>query len=177
MSSSNRTPPRGCVMNVRLQWFVPVLVGLLTPAAPRAQSGASSSEITFTKDIAPILQRSCQRCHRPDGVAPMPLVTYEEVRPWAREIRVRTSMGPQAGVMPPWFVEKDIGIQKFKDDPSLTDEEIATIAKWANSGAPRGNPIDMPPPLHFDESDKWTIGEPDLVLISKEVTVPATGPD
>jgi hypothetical protein len=163
-------------MNVRL-WLVPVLVGLFTPAVPRAQSGASSDEITFTKDIAPILQRSCQRCHRPDGVAPMPLVTYEQVRPWAREIRVRTSMGPQAGVMPPWFVEKDIGIQKFKDDPSLSDEEIALIAKWVNSGAPRGNPIDMPPPLHFDESDKWTIGEPDLVLKSKEVTVLATGPD
>src|SRR5215467_197355 len=119
-------------MNVRgrfpLGWLVVILIALFVPASPRAQSSASVGDITFTKDIAPILQRSCQRCHRPDGVAPMPLVTYEEVRPWAREIRLRTSMGPQAGVMPPWFVEKDLGIQKFKDDPSLTDEEIALIA-------------------------------------------------
>src|SRR3989441_1386417 len=154
-----------------------ILISLLASSALRAQSGASSGEITFTKDIAPILQRSCQPCHRPAGVAPMPLVTYEEVRPWSREIKVRTSIGPQAGVMPPWFVEKDIGIQKFKHDPSLTDEEIAKIVKWANGGAPRGNPGDMPPPLSFDDSEKWTIGEPDLVLKSKEVTVPATGPD
>ena len=79
--------------------------------------------------------------------------------------------------MPPWFVEKNIGIQKFKDDPSLNDEEIAKIAKWADSGAPQGTPADMPAPLHFDSTDKWTIGEPELILRSKEVTVPAVGPD
>jgi hypothetical protein len=73
--------------------------------------------------------------------------------------------------------EKNIGIQKFKNDPSLTDEEIAKIVKRTNSGAPRGNPADLPPPLSFDDSDKWTIGEPDLVLKSKEMTVPASGPD
>ena len=79
--------------------------------------------------------------------------------------------------MPPWFVEKNIGIQRFKDDPSLSEEEIAKIAKWADSGAPRGNPADMPPPLDFANADKWTIGEPDLVLRSPEVIVPAVGPD
>src|SRR5256885_15099524 len=114
-------------MKVRLRWLVPVLVGLFVPVAPRGQSVGSSGEITFTKDIVPILQRSCQPCHRPGGGAPMPLVTYEQVRPWAREMKMRTSLGPKAGVMPPWFVEKDIGIQKFKNDPSLSDEEIAKI--------------------------------------------------
>jgi hypothetical protein len=79
--------------------------------------------------------------------------------------------------MPPWFIEKNIGVQRFKDDPSLSDEEIAAIAKWADGGAPRGNPSDMPPPLHFDTTDKWTIGEPDLVLRSPDVMVAATGPD
>jgi hypothetical protein len=107
----------------------------------------------------------------------MSLVTYEDVRPWARAMKLRTSLGPHAGVMPPWFVEKDIGIQKFKNDPSLSDEEIEKIGKWVNAGAPRGNPADMPPSLNFDESEKWTIGEPDLVLKSKEVSVPAKGPD
>ena len=154
-----------------------VLIVFLTPSAVQAQSPAISGEITFTKDIAPILQRSCQRCHYPNGVAPMPLVTYEDVRPWARAIKLRTGLGPHAGVMPPWFVEKDIGIQKFKNDPSLSDDDIATIGKWVTAGAPPGNPADMPAPLNFDESEKWTIGEPDLVLKSKELTVPATGPD
>src|SRR5262245_30467067 len=95
---------------------------------PRAQSGTPPGEVTFSKDIAPILQRSCQQCHRADGVAPMSLVSYEEVRPWARAIKTRTGLGPKAGVMPPWFVEKDLGIQHFKSDPSLTVEEIAAIA-------------------------------------------------
>ena len=100
-----------------------------------AQAGAPA-DVTFTRDIAPILQRSCQNCHRPDGVAPMSLVTYEDVRPWARSIKQRTSIGPHRGVMPPWYVEKNVGIQKYKNDPSLSDAEIAKIAKWADSGAP-----------------------------------------
>src|SRR5215467_1296700 len=121
-------------MNVRGSWLVPSLIGLFMPAALPAQPATASADFTFTKDIAPILQRSCQQCHQPNGVAPMPLTTYEEVRPWARAIKLRTSLGPHAGVMPPWFVEKDIGIQKFKNDPSLTDEEIAKIGLWVNNG-------------------------------------------
>ena len=152
-----------------------VFVGV--PIQPSAQPGGSPGEVTFTKDIAPILQRSCQQCHRADGVAPMSLITYEDVRPWARSIKTKTGLRTQKGAMPPWFVEKNIGIQKFKNDLSLSDEEIARIARWVDSGAPRGNPADMPPPLHFDSTDKWTIGEPDLVLRSADVTVPAMGPD
>ena len=85
------------------------VVGLGVPLPAIAQSAAD--EITFTRDIAPILQRSCENCHRSDGVAPMPLTTYDEVRPWARAIKQRTGVGPRAGVMPPWYVEKNIGIQ------------------------------------------------------------------
>ena len=162
---------------LRIAALVPFVVALTGPAAPSAQSGGSSGEVTFTKDIAPILQRSCQQCHRPDGLGPMQLTTYEEVRPWARAMKMRTGLGPRMGVMPPWFVEKNIGIQKFKNDPSLSDEEVAKIAKWTDSGTPRGNPADMPPPRHFDSTDGWTIGEPDLVLRSAEVTVAAVGPD
>ncbi len=145
--------------------------------ATRAQAPAPRAEVTFAKDIAPILQRSCQECHHADGVAPMALVSYEDVRPWARSIKTRTALRSQRGAMPPFFVEKNIGIQKFKHDPSLSEEEIARIAQWADSGAPRGNLADMPKPLNFDTSDKWTIGEPDLVLKSKEITVPAVRPD
>src|SRR5215813_13674015 len=130
------------------------LVGLLSAlslvlTAPSTTSGAqapaaSAAAVTFTKDIAPILQKSCQQCHHANGVAPMSLVTYEEVRPWARAIKARITVGPHGGLMPPFFVEHDIGIQKFKDDPSLSDDEIARVVKWVNDGAPRGNPADMP---------------------------------
>jgi hypothetical protein len=156
-----------------------VMVGVLGTGlayAQQAQPGAAS-EITFSKDVAPILQRSCQNCHRPDGVAPMSLVTYEETRPWARAIKTRTGIGPKAGVMPPWYVEKNIGIQKFKNDPSLSDAEIAKIAKWADSGAPRGNPADMPPPREWSDRAKWAIGTPDLIVRTTDVVVKGTAPD
>src|SRR5712691_875122 len=88
--------------------------------APGMALGADAAA-AFTRDIAPILQRSCQNCHRPDGVAPMSLVTFDEVRPYARAIKQRTSIGPHRGVMPPWYIEKNVGIQKYKNDPSLSD--------------------------------------------------------
>jgi hypothetical protein len=158
---------------------IAVFAAFSVPLALQAQSAASSasSAVTFTKDVAPILQRACQNCHHPNSIGPMSLMTYEEVRPWARSIKARITIGPHAGVMPPWFVEKDIGIQKIKSDPSLSDEEIATVVKWVNNGAPQGNPADMPKALVFDDSGRWTIGEPDLIVKSKEITVPASGPD
>ncbi len=147
------------------------LVGV--PGAAQAQS----AEVTFAHDIAPILQRSCQNCHRPDGVAPMSLVTYEEVRPWARAIKTRTGIGPRAGVMPPWYVEREIGIQHFKDDPSLSPEEIDKVARWADAGAPLGNPADMPPPRVFADDRVWSIGTPDLIIRTEDLVVKAGAPD
>src|SRR5215467_12021812 len=112
--------------------------GSLVLVAGAQPPAAGAGDVTFTRDVAPVLQRSCQGCHRADGVAPMALTTYEEVRPWARAIKQRTAIGPHAGVMPPWYVEKNLGIQEFKDDPSLSDEEVALLGRWADSGAPRG---------------------------------------
>ena len=155
--------------------LVAAAVGLTT-SAPKAAS-AASDDVTFTRDIAPILQRSCQNCHRPDGVAPMALITYAEARPWAKTIKQRTGIGPRAGVMPPWYIEKNIGIQHYKDDPSLSEEEIAKIAKWADNGAPMGDPADMPPPMKFLDFDTWNIGAPDLIVQTKEVVVKANAPD
>src|SRR3989442_636356 len=151
--------------------------GLFTSVAVLGQLPRPSADVTFTRDIAPILQRSCQQCHHAGGVAPMSLMTYEEARPWARSIKARTALRSLRGAMPPWFVEKNIGIQKFKNDVSLNDDEVAMIARWVDGGAPQGNPADLPAPRQFDTSDKWTIGEVDLVLRSPEVTVPAVGPD
>ena len=157
--------------------YVMLAVGVLMPVAAGAQSTAAGHEVTFARDIAPILQRSCQECHRPASVAPMSLLTYEEVRPWARSIKARTALRNQRGAMPPWFIEKDIGIQQYKNDPSLTEEEIEKIGVWADNGAPLGNPADLPPPLQFAGEDEWTIGEPDLIIESPEIVVPAAAPD
>ena len=149
---------------------------VLAPAAANGQP-AAAGDVTFARDIAPILQRSCQQCHRPASVAPMSLLTYEDARPWARAIKARTALRNKRGAMPPWFIEKDIGIQHFKDDISLSEEEIAKIAMWADSGAPLGNRADLPPPLDFGNEDEWSIGEPDLIFESPEIVVPASAPD
>jgi hypothetical protein len=151
--------------------------GMVAPSALKAAPPVVPGEVTFTKDIAPILQRSCENCHRPDGVAPMSLVTYEETRPWARSIKQRTGIGPKAGVMPPWYAEKNIGIQHYKDDPSLTELEVATIAKWADTGAAKGNPADMPPARVYADSRAWNIGTPDLIVKTADIVVKANTPD
>ena len=155
--------------------FHGVLVGfsLLISSVTNAQS----SDVTFHEDIEPILQRSCQNCHRDGGVAPMPLVTYEQVAPFAGLIEYKTQLRDRAGAMPPWYVEKDIGIQQYKNDPSLSDDELAKISAWARTGAPKGDPANAPEPLVFDDSLKWTAGEPDLIVRTNDVTKLAGTPD
>ncbi len=138
---------------------------------------AQSSEVTFHKDIEPILQRSCQNCHRDGGAGPMPLVTYDQVAPFAGLIEYKTALRDRAGAMPPWYMEKNIGIQDFKNDPSLSDEELALISTWARSGTPKGDTVDAPQALVFDDSLKWKAGEPDLVVVMNEVTKLAGTPD
>ena len=128
--------------------------------SPVAAQGAD--EVPFTKDVVPILQRSCQQCHRPGTGAPMSLLTFEEVRPWARAIKDRVVTRQ----MPPWHIDRSIG--EYTADPSLSDEEIQAIATWVDSGAPRGNPADAPPPLDLASLNEWTYGEPDLVVQMKE---------
>ena len=124
---------------------VTVVPGAQAPTSPQSAAAGRPAEgnaITFTKDVAPILQRSCQNCHRPDSNAPMSLITYEDARPYARSIKAKTA----SRLMPPWHIERNIGIQKFKDDPSLTEQEIATIAAWVDQGAQKGDMAFMPPP-------------------------------
>ena len=138
-----------------------VLVPALLSVPLLAQSPAATrTQPTFTRDIVPILQRSCQDCHRPGSLAPMSLLTYEDVRPWARSIKARVS----AREMPPWFIDRNIGIRKFKNDISLSDAEIATVTSWVDAGSPRGNAADMPPARQFPELTAWQTGKPDLVV-------------
>jgi hypothetical protein len=136
-----------------------------------------AQDVTFHKDIEPILQRSCQTCHREGGVAPMPLVTYEQVAPFAGLIEYKVSLRDRAGAMPPWYVEKNVGIQEFKNDPSLSDDEIAAISTWARSGALRGDMADAPEPLVFNDTVKWKLGEPDLVVSTEDFFMEGGRPD
>ena len=145
---------------------------VLLPVVGTAQT-ASDKQVTFTKDVAPILQRSCVTCHRQGEMAPMALMTYEDARPWARAIKTRVT----SREMPPWNIDHTIGITQFKNDPSLSDAEIAMIAKWADAGAPRGNPSDLPPLRQFADANEWQIGKPDLIIKYPAYTVPASGPD
>lgn len=129
---------------------------------------------TFTRDVAPIFQKSCQSCHRPESIAPMSLLTYQDARPWAAAIKKRVA----AREMPPWFVDRNVGITRYKGDISLSDDEIATIVNWVDTGAPMGDPKDMPPPLKFPDPTAWQIGKPDLVVeMTKPIMVKAAAPD
>src|SRR5215467_14027895 len=117
---------------------------------------------TFTKDIAPIFQAKCESCHRPDNMAPMSLISYEDARPWAKSIASRVG----ARQMPPWHIDKTVGIQKFKNDRSLNDDQIETILAWVAAGAPKGDPKDMPPARVWKDETGWNLagkyGQPDL---------------
>src|SRR5689334_14321998 len=123
---------------------------------------------TFSKDVAPIFQDKCEACHRPDSIAPMSLTTYEETRPWARSIKSRV----EARQMPPWHIDKTVGIQEFKNDRSLSDEQIDTIVRWIDAGAPKGDAKDMPAPKQWPNEQGWNFAamfgqkEPDLIIRS-----------
>jgi hypothetical protein len=146
-------------------------VGLLTTTArPMA---ADEPIPTFTKDIAPIFYKSCVNCHRPGQIAPMSLLSYDTVRPWARAIKDRTTKRE----MPPWHVDETVGIPDYKDDPSLSDAEIRLIARWADGGAPMGNAADQPKAPTFASDDEWSIGTPDLVVSAPKYLVKANMAD
>jgi len=145
-----------------------------TSGLVQAQTKSAPDQPTFASDVAPILQRSCQNCHRPGNIAPMSLLTYQDVRPWARAIKQQIAQRN----MPPWYISRTVGVQKFKNDPSLSDQEIALISRWVDNGAPMGDDRDLPPPRKFDDNDRWHIGEPDVVVqLKKEVLVKAKAPD
>jgi len=149
------------------------MAALVLSVAPAFAAGAAPAAPTFTKDVAPILMRSCVGCHRPGQVAPMSLLTYDEARPWARSIKNRVSKRE----MPPWNLDPTVGIKEILDDPSLSESEIETVARWVDSGAPKGNDADMPPAPTFASVDTWSIGEPDFVIEAPEWIQPAQGAD
>jgi hypothetical protein len=160
------------------------LIVLLAQIATTATAGAEPSnvasheQVTFSKDVAPIFQAKCQECHQPNSIAPMSLITYKEARPWARSIKERVVMRQ----MPPWHIDRSVGVQKFKNDMSLTDEQVNTIARWVDGGAVEGDPKDLPPPKPLVTDNEWKgvrdgFGPPDLVIRSPEYTMAAEHQD
>ncbi len=164
------SPPR-CGLSA-----IVTLLLLMMAAVPGEAQDRGDGQVTFTEDVAPILYQKCASCHRPSSIAPMSLLTYELARPYALLIKEMVS----SRTMPPWFVDKTVGIQSFKDDRSLSDEEIATIVRWADSGAPQGDPAAMPPLPEFEDVIyDWTLEDemgrpPDHIIAMPEpFTIPA----
>src|SRR5260221_3932682 len=152
-------------------------VGAVAAVAPLLHVSAQAPkrpDVTFHKDVEPILQRACQECHRPGSIAPVSLIDFKDARPWARSIKNRVARRE----MPPWYIEKGVGVQHFKYDRGLSDGEISTISAWVDGGAVEGNPQDAPPVRVFTDDDQWTIGKPDLIVsLPQDVTIPKVGPD
>ena len=146
-----------------------ILSRILTLAgAGAALAGEAEGVPTFTKDIAPIFFDNCVSCHRPNHLAPMSLMTYEDSRPWARAVKMKV----ESREMPPWGAAA--GHQTYANDASLSTEEISTIAAWVDGGTPKGNDADLPATPQFTEG--WSIGEPDLIFTMVEpYVVPADG--
>ncbi|HLG15963.1 MAG TPA: cytochrome c [Blastocatellia bacterium] len=135
-----------------------------------ADSKHSKKEVTFSKDVAPILFKNCAECHRPGEAAPMSLLSFKDARPWARSIREKVATRE----MPPWHADPHYG--EFSNDRRLSQEQVDTVVAWVDGGAKEGDLKDLPPAPLFVEG--WTIGKPDMVLtMPEEFTLDATGPD
>jgi hypothetical protein len=146
------------------------VVAALAWAGGRTQAAPQSSESspTFTRDVAPILYTNCVSCHRPGEIAPMSLISYQDVRPWARAITRQIA----GGAMPPWHADAPLGT--FSNERKLSAAEKATLERWAAAGAPEGNPADLKPPPTF--ATGWSIGTPDVIFeMQEDYAVPARG--
>jgi hypothetical protein len=148
------------------------VLAVVATAAGLGSAGFQKEEVpsppTFYKDVLPIMQDHCQSCHRPGEAGPMPLVTYDETRPWAQKMAAAVEMK----MMPPWFADPRYG--HFANDPSLTDLQTATISKWAEAGAPAGDVRDSPASRKWTQG--WTMPQPDSVVkMPKPVRIPAQG--
>ena len=147
---------------------VVTVLGVVGSALLSAQSAPAAGAPTYSKNVAPILYANCTSCHRAGQIAPMSLMTYSEVRPWARSIAGRVS----SGSMPPWHAAPEVG--EFENDRRLTDKEKDMIARWVAAGAPEGQASDLPPRPQYAEG--WTIGQPDAVLTMQEdYPIPPSG--
>jgi len=141
-------------------------LGAQIPTPPTASE--KDSAVSFNKDVLPILQKNCQTCHRPGEVAPMSFLTYDSTRPWAKAIKAAVV----SKKMPPWFADPHYG--DFQNDPRLKEQDIKTLAAWADGGAVEGDAKDKPAPVAWAEG--WRV-QPDVVISMPEAySIPAKGP-
>lgn len=162
----------------RVAIILAILFGAAVLLAATVRQGLSSEdEVTYAKHVAPIIQKKCQVCHQPGSIAPMSLLTYEDAKDNLAEMKERVS----AREMPPWHIDRSIGIQRFKNDGGLTDAEIATIVKWINTGAKMGDKKDLPPNPKMPDPNRWqladSLGPPDLIIKSTPYTIAARTQD
>ena len=153
------------------------IASLALPAMSFAQGG-EQGEVTWSGDVAAIFQEKCMECHRPDSIAPMSLLTYEEAKIFAPIIRYRV----ENRVMPPWHVNPDVGVQNFANDRGLSPEQRATILAWVDQGALEGDPSTAPEPLVFEDALVWRLQEemgsaPDLIVESEPYDLAAVTQD
>ena len=153
-------------------------LGSLLAISASAVAADAARPVTFSKDVAPIFQAKCQECHQPGSIAPMSLITFQEARPWARSIKERVATRQ----MPPWHIDRSVGVQKFKNDMSLSDDQVDTIVRWVDAGAPQGDPKDLPAPKPISADNGWKgerdgYGPPDIVVKSSEYNMPAQHQD
>ena len=154
--------------------------GALVLGAVFALPGAAAAQqkqVTFSKDVSPILQAKCQSCHEPGSIGPMSLVSYQDARPWARSIKQRV----ESRQMPPWHIDRSVGVQKFKNDMALSDEQVATVVAWVDGGAIEGNPADFKAkPITktlYWQAERDGLGKPDIVITAPLQTMPAVHQD
>src|SRR5574341_681639 len=119
---------------------------LALPGASANDNKSASNQITFTKDVAPILFKNCAQCHRPDDIAPFSVLSYKDARPWAKSIREKVLNRE----MPPWGADPHFG--EFSNDVRLKQSEIETIVAWVDGGAKEGNRRDLPPAPNFSDA-------------------------
>src|ERR1700680_1408576 len=161
-------PVRAVLLACGAVALVAVVGGIALQISAASEAQRQAPPPTFYKDVLPILEDHCQSCHRLDESAPMPLLTYEQTKPWAQKIADAVQMK----MMPPWFADPCYG--HFSNDPSLSEPQIAEISAWAAAGAPAGDPHDAPAPR--DWTSGWSRHSPDIVAkMPKEVEIPASG--
>src|SRR6476469_9169227 len=146
--NSRRLPTVGMMLPIAIAMVAQISA---LAADPEPANAGAREQVTFAKDVAPIFQAKCQECHQPGSIAPMSLISFQEARPWARSIKERVATRQ----MPPWHIDKSVGVQKFKNDMSLSDEQVDTIVRWVDGGALQGDPKDLPAPKPITADNGW----------------------
>ena len=149
--------------------FAVVILAALSPELAAAQ------EVTWAGDVAQVFYDNCVECHQPEGIGPFSLLDYQSARRYASRIGVQVATRQ----MPPWHIDRDVGVQRFKNDVSLSEEEISSVVQWVEGGALEGDPAEAPPTPELPSGAEWRLaaqfGPPDLIVRSTPFDVPASG--